>query len=161
MNPSEIKTAKEFLKIAKDLEANVTIDKETVVAISNYIDQLEKSKEYYKQSRDRYTDKVMFIAKQCDELQADNERLKADLEEAYRENEKYDNMILKASETCENCHSKYAEKIEIAKSEAVKEFAERVKESKVYDFIRHENIVPVATIDWRVKEMMVRVDDNG
>ena len=39
------------------------------------------------------------------------------------------------------------------KSEAIKEFAERLKKAKQYSLERHENIVPVAVIDWIVKEM--------
>lgn len=37
--------------------------------------------------------------------------------------------------------------------EAIKEFTEKLKEAKVYSSERHENIVPVAVIDWIVKEM--------
>ena len=33
-------------------------------------------KEYYKKNRDKYQENVMFLSKQCDELQAENERLK-------------------------------------------------------------------------------------
>ena len=35
----------------------------------------------------------------------------------------------------------------------IKDFAERLKDKKVYSTERHENIVPVAVIDWTVKEM--------
>ena len=41
MNPNEIEKAKKFLKTAKDLEANATIDRQTVVAILEYIKELE------------------------------------------------------------------------------------------------------------------------
>jgi predicted nuclease with TOPRIM domain len=44
------------------------------------------------------------------------------------------------------------------KSEAIKEFTERLKKAKQYSIERHENIVPVAVIDWLVKEM---VGDNN
>lgn len=79
MNPNEINNVKKFLEIAKSIGASATIDREEVIAILDCINQLEKSREYYKQSRDRYTDNIMFIAKQCDELQADNERLKGEI----------------------------------------------------------------------------------
>lgn len=39
------------------------------------------------------------------------------------------------------------------KAEAIKEFAQRLKAEKAYSTERHENIVPVAVIDWIVKEM--------
>ena len=47
-----------------------------------------------------------------------------------------------------------AEKVETAKAEAIKEFAERLKGAKQYSIERHENIVPTAVIDWIVKEMV-------
>lgn len=37
--------------------------------------------------------------------------------------------------------------------DGVKEFAERLKGAKKYSVERHENIVPVAVIDWIVQEM--------
>lgn len=40
------------------------------------------------------------------------------------------------------------------KSEAIKEFAARLKKAKQYSLERHENIVHVAVIDWIVKEMV-------
>jgi hypothetical protein len=45
-----------------------------------------------------------------------------------------------------------------ARAEAIKEFAERLKGAKQYSIVRHENIVPVAVIDWILKEM---VGDNN
>lgn len=39
------------------------------------------------------------------------------------------------------------------RTEAIKEFAERLKKAKQYSLERHENIVPVAVVDWIVKEM--------
>ena len=46
------------------------------------------------------------------------------------------------------------ERADTAKSEAIKEFAERLKKAKQYSLERHENIVPVAVVDWIVKEMV-------
>lgn len=48
MNPNEIKKAKKFLKIAKDLEANATINRQTVVVILDYINQLEAENKGFK-----------------------------------------------------------------------------------------------------------------
>lgn len=47
-----------------------------MVDIINLINRLQADKEYYKKNRDKYQDDVMFLSKQCDELQAENERLK-------------------------------------------------------------------------------------
>ncbi len=45
----------------------------------------------------------------------------------YEDIEKLQSIIDGGAETCDNCHSKYAQKIETAKAEAIKEFAERLK----------------------------------
>ena len=47
-----------------------------------------------------------------------------------------------------------AEKHSLIKAEAIKSIAERLKKAKQYSIERHENIVPVAVIDWIVKEMV-------
>lgn len=44
------------------------------------INRLQERKEYYKNNRNEYQDKVMFISKQCDELQEEESRLKAEIE---------------------------------------------------------------------------------
>lgn len=38
-------------------------------------------------------------------------------------------------------------------SEIINDYAEKLKESKIYDSERHEYIIPVAKIDWSVQEM--------
>ena len=51
--------------------------------------------------------------------------------------------------------------VELAKVEAIKEFAERLKSTKKYSVERHENIVPIAVIDWIVKEMTEEKENAG
>jgi hypothetical protein len=63
-------------------------------------------------------------------LQAENERLKSPFVKMY---EQFEDKI---------------------KAEAYKEFAERLKKAKQYSIERHENIVPVAVIDWILKELV-------
>lgn len=65
---------------------SVTISKDDILAIYDLINRLQKDKEYYKNNRNEYQDKVMFISKQCDELQEENNRQKA-------ENERLQNII--------------------------------------------------------------------
>ena len=45
------------------------------------------------------------------------------------------------------------ELLEYINAEAIKEFAERLKQVKVYSFERKEKIVPVSAIDWIAKEL--------
>ena len=54
-----------------------------------------------------------------------------------------------------------AEKHSLIKAEAIKGFAERLKGAKKYSVERHENIVPVAVIDWIVQEMVGEQDDTN
>jgi hypothetical protein len=66
-------------------------------------------------------------------------------------------VYLSDDETTEYCVEgpcpKYKTEAQI-KAEAYKEFAERLKKGKQYSVERHENIVPVAVIDWILKEMV-------
>ena len=59
-------------------------------------------------------------------------------------------------EEIELLHSDYTYKLvkKKAKAEAYKEFAERLKGAKQYSVERHEKIVPVAVIDWILKELV-------
>lgn len=53
------------------------------IAITNALDlinRLEAKVEFYKKNRDKYQDDVMYLSKQCDELQAENERLLQELQ---------------------------------------------------------------------------------
>lgn len=45
--------------------------------VLDLINRLQKSKDYYKNNRNEYQDKIMYIAKQCDNLQAGIDRLKS------------------------------------------------------------------------------------
>lgn len=42
----------------------------------------------------------------------------------------------------------------MAVSDTIKEFVKKAKESKIYDSVRHEYVVPVAVIDWTEQEMV-------
>ena len=44
--------------------------------VLDLINRLQTKIEHYKKSRDKYQDNVMYLSKQCDELQAENERLR-------------------------------------------------------------------------------------
>ena len=76
------------------------------------------------------------------------------------ESERLTNIVDDGAEVCHNCHSKYAEKIKQAKAEAIKEFAERLKEHKIdvdvsfgYGREVYTEAVAVIEIDNLVKEM--------
>lgn len=43
--------------------------------------------------------------------------------------------------------------VEISRSEARKEFAERLKQEKIYSLERHEYIIPVSVMDWTLQKM--------
>lgn len=76
LTDSEITNNLEWLKIVGDKIGSVTIGKEFIPTVIDLINRLQKDKEYYKKCRNECLDKVMFIAKQCDELQAENERMR-------------------------------------------------------------------------------------
>jgi FtsZ-binding cell division protein ZapB len=111
------------------------------ILMSNALDlinRLQADKEYYKKNRDKYQDDVMFLSKQCDELQEENERLK-------------------------NCRKEEVEKLMAAtdkvisetKAEAYKEFAAKIKEDAVW--ICDDNYIEDALteyIDNLVKELV-------
>ena len=103
MNPNEIK---KFLKIAKDLEANVTIDKETVVVILDYINQLETEN--------------MELKSDVITLKHSNEYLKNKYDEIMSLSKRIMQKLIKAHK-----------RLKTTKSEAIKEFAEKIK-SKIY-----------------------------
>jgi FtsZ-binding cell division protein ZapB len=103
-----IKALKEILELMLcegDLQRTSTISH----AI-DLINRLQADKEYYKKNRDKYQDDVMFLSKQCDELQAENERLE------------------KAIKVLEIMADQHAYALKKAKAEAYKEFADRCKE---------------------------------
>ena len=64
------------------------------------------------------------------------------------------NRLQKELDIMSEEHLDILERLETAKAEAYKEFAERVKKGKQYSIERHENIVPVAVIDWIKKELV-------
>jgi hypothetical protein len=95
MTDNEIKKALEcclpqtlviFRKVNTCGEFNSEIESVSEITLSDIvgvINRLQESKEYYKKSRDKCQDNVMYLSKECDEwqekcdrLQAENERLK-------------------------------------------------------------------------------------
>lgn len=133
MNPSEIKTAKDFLRIAKEFEANATIDRETVVVISDYINQLEAEVEKY--HKELLKSKVFKFVRNPNRIYSvadfrNDEILKffdypekpnALAQGYYNFKNKDDIRLLHISEVKE---LSYAE----VKSEIIKEFTEKLKE---------------------------------
>jgi ribonuclease HII len=120
----------------------VCVDELQIDAL-DLINRLQKDKEYYKNNRNEYQDKVMFISKQCDELQEENNRQKA-------ENERLQNIIkdlIDKKETIVIDLSSVGEVVDVsnssesrvisvgmlsvvarrARAEAITEFAERLK----------------------------------
>lgn len=91
------------------------------------INRLQSKVEHYKKSRDDYQDKVMFIAKQCDELQAENERLEEENEKQY-ENAR-DTIRAEIADGGTSCHWCEDTIRGVAKAEAYKECVEKVKET--------------------------------
>lgn len=99
--------------------------------ISAYCDDVKTTalKLFYKVQNQRK--EISMLHKKCALQKAEIERLEEvhkSLEEAYREQENYEDMIIKGAEVCARCHEEYAEKIKQAKAEAVKEVIARVKE---------------------------------
>jgi hypothetical protein len=103
-------------------------------------------------------------------LQAENDRLNNELhskveyiheqleiiESKKVEIERLTNIIDDGAGVCHNCHLKYAEKIEQAKSEAIKEFEVKIHE-KLHEAEMHGNFEPVVNremFDSVVKEMV-------
>ena len=93
------------------------------------INRLQARVEYYKKNRNKYQDDVMYLSKQLDNLQAENERLK----KGWRAD-----VILTAN----------------AKAEAYKEFAERLKKTfPKDDFLRSTKRI-AEDIDNLLKELV-------
>jgi FtsZ-binding cell division protein ZapB len=99
-----------------DCPAFVKVDrsncKQVLLGAIEIINRLQADKEYYKKNRDKYQDDVMFLSKQCDELQAENERLQKHIQEGI------------------DLAKQIPEMVATAQAEAIKEFAERLKEKK-------------------------------
>lgn len=95
------------------------------------------------------------------EQQAYTAKLQAEIERLRKENK----ILPKNADTAfqdglNEAQDLYREQVKSEVSaEAIKEFAERLKGAKKYSVERHENIVPVAIIDWIVQEMVG--DNNG
>ena len=102
------------------------------------IEQAEAKISHYKNNRDKYADSCMYLSKQCDKLQAENERY---------------------------LHSiKLLEKdVAEAKAEAVKEFAERLKKCGLIEVQTGWNVINAdcEDIDSLVKEMVGEENEAG
>ena len=107
------------------------------------INRLQERKEYYKNNRNEYQDKVMFISKQCDELQEENSRQKAEVERLKRSEEGINKII-------ENLCN-----IQTARAEAITEFKKRAKEKAFLPLGTWcaERVVTENDIDQIAKEM--------
>ena len=121
------------------------------------INRLKADKEYYKKNRDKYQDNVMFLSKQCDELQAENERLEAECEEQYESAEATIRAeIASGGTSCHWCEDK-------VRIEAYKECIEKVKtivnEHLDYDGeVLYDAELICTKFDNLLKEL---VDNNG
>lgn len=108
------------------------------------INRLQASVEYYKQNRNKYQDDVMYLSKQLDNLQADNERLKKEFIEQKLKNimrletskeieaEAYKECIEKVQTIiCENTYpdfDKNGKAVNIWKAKAYKDIDNLLKE---------------------------------
>ena len=137
-------TDKEIVKV---LECCSTC-KQVLIDAKDLINRLQAKVERYKKSRDDYQDKVMFIAKQCDELQAENERLS-------KEVDRLSQVVLYNDSVTEM-------KVEETKAEAYKNFAERLKD-KAYTYSDitgyQSTVVDVNEINGVYEELVG--DNNG
>lgn len=93
------------------------------------INRLQAKVEFYKKNRDKYQDDVMYLSKQCDELQAENETLKGENIALNRRAMPSSGHILKVGNALLFAENKedYDITINAIKAEAYKEFAERLK----------------------------------
>ncbi len=99
------------------------------------INRLQARVEYYKKNRNKYQDDVMYLAKQLDNLQAENERLKAKVNHyAYL----YDNFVTKPTNRI--------------KAEAYKEFAEEIFE--LFPADKCNTVISRVTVKHILKELV-------
>ena len=112
-----------YKKICWDVEKGVHFLKD----ILNLINRIQKDKEYYKNNRNEYQDKVMFISKQCDELQEENSRQKAEIE-MFSKSIHNLSITTEVQMRAENEFQRLQiERVKQARAEAITEFAERLK----------------------------------
>ena len=97
-----------------------TTVRESAICLENCLNKINRLKakvEYYKKNRNKYQDDVMYLSKQCDMLEEEIDRLKAENERLYG-----DIMCYKLR------WARATVKLDTAKTEAYKEFAERLKQ---------------------------------
>lgn len=116
-------------------------------AVLDLINRLQKDKEYYKNNRNEYQDKVMFISKQCDGLQEEINRQKAEIERLEEDN------FIKSQKRANIFEITNA--YERGRAEAITEFAERLKEKKwsAHTTFGMRDFVEVIIIDQIAEEM--------
>ena len=128
--------SKVMLDSTLDLINRLQEEKEALIngqeTLQKYIANLQAENENYSKNNRQMTSDILKLYKGLEQAKAENERLKTQL---YLE--KYTDVAKKN-----------------IKAEAYKEFAERLKGAKQYSIERHENIVPVAVIDWILKELV-------
>ena len=100
------------------------------------INRLQEENENYSKNNRQMTSDILKLYKELEQLKAEYERLKDHIQEGIELAKELPEMIT------------------LVKTEAYKEFAERLKGAKQYSIERHENIVPVAVIDWILKELV-------
>ena len=83
----------------------------------------------------------------CEQVKAENDELKKqvdklteELQQSYKELEKFEDMRNKAIEVCDNCHKKYTQKIEQVIEDTAKKCWELKKQQylKGYDWVKNE-----------------------
>lgn len=123
--PDKKLTDNEIIKALKEILEIMCVmgDLQKASTISNALDlinRLQASKEHYQKMNARNLDNVMYLSKQCDELQAENERSKEQVKFA-------DNYMNNLDKPLQEFRAE-------AKAEAYKEFAElaveRVEKAK-------------------------------
>lgn len=111
---------------------------ELIKSALDLINRLQKDKEYYKNNRNEYQDKVMFISKQCDELQEENSRQKAEKE-----------ALINGQETLQ----KY-----IAEQKAEIERLQKAGEEAVSCFNRMESLYNIKCMELKVAKKQAITD---
>lgn len=135
MTDNEIKKAFNDALILDSMNIELWHDKEDkpillpLKEVAELINHLQESKEYYKKSRDKCQDNVMYLSKECDEWQEKCDRLQAEIE-------RLKNHLAMSKKEIKRCvthykmacteRNEFLEQLETAKTEAYKEFAERL-----------------------------------
>lgn len=143
---------------------------ELIKSALDLINRLQERKEHYKNNRNEYQDKVMFISKQCDELQEENSRQKAEIERLEKENaivfsipENTQFENLEHFETRQVSKEMLPTIVRRAKAEAITEFEKKAKEKAFLPLGTWcaERVITENDIDQIAKEMKEGVTDTN